>query len=152
MNGDGMPLRKAGKQERKGRARVWGLPAPSQENGGGKERRGLRRLLLSYFPKRLLPLAVAVTICAAPTASADPKPFGTTTTVQSQMGAVEATSFYEQYRDFGGLRLASVVRQQAMALEQTITIETVEFDTVDPAVFELPPEIRALRSDADPRR
>jgi hypothetical protein len=68
-----------------------------------------------------------------------------TMTVTTQMGAVPATSFFGQYRDFGGVLMASVVRQQVMMLEQTLTVDSVEFNSVDTAVFELPPEIRTLR-------
>jgi hypothetical protein len=41
--------------------------------------------------------------------------------------------------------MPTVTRQQVMGQEQAFTLTSVEFGNVDPAVFELPPEIRALR-------
>ena len=70
---------------------------------------------------------------------------GSTVTVVSPMGSIEAQIFYSDYRRFGELLIPTVTRQQLMGQEQAVTLTTVEFGKVDPAVFELPPEIRALR-------
>lgn len=70
---------------------------------------------------------------------------GSTINVVSPMGSVEAQVLYSDYRSFGNVRMPTVTRQQVMGQEQAFTLTTVEFDQVDPAVFELPPEIRALR-------
>jgi hypothetical protein len=70
---------------------------------------------------------------------------GSTVNVVSPMGSIEAQIFYSDYRSFGELRMPTVTRQQVMGQEQAFTLTSVEFGNVDPAVFELPPEIRALR-------
>lgn len=70
---------------------------------------------------------------------------GSTINVVSPMGSVEAQVFYSDYRSFGKLRMPTLTRQQVMGQEQAFTLTSVEFDKVDPEVFELPPEIRALR-------
>lgn len=62
---------------------------------------------------------------------------------ESPMGAVDITVLYRDYRQFGGLQLPTTTVQRLMGQEQMLRISNVEFDNVDPAVFELPPEIRA---------
>jgi hypothetical protein len=60
------------------------------------------------------------------------------------MGTFDVTNVLSDYKDFGGLRLATRSRQQMMGIEQVMTISSVEFDTVDAAAFALPPQIKAL--------
>lgn len=60
------------------------------------------------------------------------------------IGSVPTTTVLTDYRTFGDLLLPTTWRQRAMGAEQVVTIRRVEFDTVDPAVFALPPRIRAL--------
>lgn len=68
-----------------------------------------------------------------------------TVTVTSPMGQIDAIIFYDEYRDFEGIKLPTLTRQQLMGTEQTFQIRSVEFGRVDPAIFQLPPEIQALR-------
>jgi hypothetical protein len=63
---------------------------------------------------------------------------------ESPMGAIDVTVLVNDYKDFGGLRLPTRLVQQMMGAEQVLTITSVSFDAVDPSVFELPAEIRAL--------
>ncbi|MGH7552400.1 MAG: hypothetical protein ACREMQ_05175 [Longimicrobiales bacterium] len=70
---------------------------------------------------------------------------GGTVNVVSPMGNVEATVLYSDYKDFGPFKMPTVTRQQLMGQEQAVRITSVEFGKVDPAVFELPPEIQALK-------
>ena len=60
------------------------------------------------------------------------------------MGTFDVTNVLSDYKDFGGLRLATRSRQRMMGIEQVMTIGSVEFDTVDAAAFALPPPIKAL--------
>lgn len=67
-----------------------------------------------------------------------------TTTQESPMGSMQVTSLLGNYREFGGVRLPTRLRQQMMGQEQVLEIREVEFPPLDESVFELPPEIRAL--------
>jgi hypothetical protein len=57
---------------------------------------------------------------------------------------MEATTVVSDYKDFGGILGASRIVQSVMGMDQIITINTVEYETVDLAVFELPDEIKAM--------
>jgi outer membrane lipoprotein-sorting protein len=69
---------------------------------------------------------------------------GAEVTRESPMGPVKATHVTSDYKDFGGVKIASRVAQRLMGTEQVITISHVEFDKVDKSVFDLPPAIQAL--------
>jgi len=60
------------------------------------------------------------------------------------MGAVPMTNVASDYRKFGDLMHAATVKQIAMGAQIIMTITSVEYDKVDPAVFELPTAIKAL--------
>ena len=59
------------------------------------------------------------------------------------MGPLTLTKRHEEYGEFDGLKIPVRTVASMMGQEQTISIDHVEFDTVDPAVFELPAEIKA---------
>jgi hypothetical protein len=63
---------------------------------------------------------------------------------QSSMGVIDAVTLYDDYREFGGIRVATRISVQAMGMEQVLTMREVSFDDVPAATFELPAEIRAL--------
>lgn len=63
---------------------------------------------------------------------------------ESPMGTLDITVNMNDYKDFGGIKLPSRIVQQMMGAEQVMTITSVDYDGVDPAVFELPAEIKAL--------
>ena len=69
---------------------------------------------------------------------------GTTSTQESPMGSVQVTSLVSDYKDFGGVKYATRMRQQMMGQEQVMTVHSVEFDVVPPSAFEQPPAIQAL--------
>jgi hypothetical protein len=69
---------------------------------------------------------------------------GRIVTRESPMGTVTATSVETDYKKFGKLLLPTTVKQSVMGVQQVITIQTVEFDTVPPSAFEPPAEIKAL--------
>jgi hypothetical protein len=69
---------------------------------------------------------------------------GSITTRETPMGAITATAVETDYRKFGNLLHPATMKQQFGPIEQVMTIATVEYDTVQPAVFELPQAIKAL--------
>jgi len=60
------------------------------------------------------------------------------------MGEVETTQYQSDYKDFGGLKRPTTIRQDAMGQQVTIRLTGWEWDNVDPKELELPPEIKAL--------
>lgn len=69
---------------------------------------------------------------------------GTQTTVQTGMGPVEATTIRREYKPLGGLLVPTKSIQRANGQEFVITVLTSEANTVDPTIFELPAQIKAL--------
>ncbi|HYT65917.1 MAG TPA: hypothetical protein VEL51_05840 [Vicinamibacterales bacterium] len=65
-------------------------------------------------------------------------------TRESPMGTMTMTSIDGAYKKFGDLMQATIVTQKIMGVEQMITLISVEFDKVDPSVFEPPAAIKAL--------
>lgn len=72
---------------------------------------------------------------------------GSRITRDTPMGPVGITTILADYKDFGtGLKIPSRVTQRMMSgQELSFGIDSLEIDKVDPAVFELPPEIKALK-------
>jgi hypothetical protein len=62
----------------------------------------------------------------------------------SAMGEAEVTTLHSAYKDFGGIKRASVVTAQMMGQEARTTITSWEWDVVDPQDVELPPDVKAL--------
>jgi hypothetical protein len=71
---------------------------------------------------------------------------GTIRTQESPMGGVEAVSVMSDYRDFGGVMVATNIVQRVMGMEQIMTVDDIVYDAVDPSVFALPDEIKTLLS------
>lgn len=69
---------------------------------------------------------------------------GNIRTQEGPMGALEATTVVSDYQDFGGLLVPTRTTQRVMGMEQIFTISDVNYEPIDPAVFELPKEIQAL--------
>jgi hypothetical protein len=69
---------------------------------------------------------------------------GAIVTRESQMGPMTVTQVHSDYRKFGGMLLATTMKQTAMGVEQVLKITTVEFDNVSPSMFDLPAPIKAL--------
>ena len=72
---------------------------------------------------------------------------GNRVTRDSPMGSIGVTTILADYKDFGsGLKVPSRVTQRMMSgQELSFSIDSLELDKVDPAMFELPPEIKALK-------
>lgn len=64
--------------------------------------------------------------------------------MESSLGAMDATTLYEDYREFGGILLPTRIRIQAMGVEQVLRITSIEFGAVPDERFIPPPEIQAL--------
>jgi hypothetical protein len=69
---------------------------------------------------------------------------GSIATRETQMGTVTVSNVESGYKKFGALTQATVLTQKAMGVEQKITLDAVEYDKVDPAVFQPPAAIKAL--------
>lgn len=62
----------------------------------------------------------------------------------SQMGEMEVTQLLSDYKDFGGVRRATVTTLQMMGQEIRTTVTDWEWDTVKPEEMEPPADIKAL--------
>ena len=69
---------------------------------------------------------------------------GTVRKLESPMGTMEATNVVSEYQDIDGQKIAMKMKQSMMGMDQIITIKKAEFVPVDPTVFEVPKEIKAL--------
>lgn len=65
-------------------------------------------------------------------------------TRESPNGPLTLTQVTSDYKKFGALLQPSTLKQSTMGIEQIITVTSIEYDKVDPAVFELPGAIKAL--------
>lgn len=74
---------------------------------------------------------------------------GSTSKQETPMGEIEVTTMIDEYKDFNGLMMPTRMTQKMMGMEQVLTVETVEFDTVDESVFALPEEIEALTAEKE---
>lgn len=63
---------------------------------------------------------------------------------ESPMGAMEATTIVSEYKEFSGVLLPTRSVQRVMGVEQILSITSMEYDSVDASVFDLPEEIKAL--------
>src|SRR5690606_31488595 len=59
-------------------------------------------------------------------------------------GGVEVESYFHDYKAFGPVKMASRIVARAAGQEQILTIESVDYDAVDPAALRLPAEVQAL--------
>lgn len=69
---------------------------------------------------------------------------GSINTRKNPMGTIQMTTTLKDYKKYGPILQPSVLKQNAMGTDMTTTITSVEFDKVDPSVFELPAQIKAL--------
>ena len=69
---------------------------------------------------------------------------GSVNTRETPMGTVTITSTETDYRKFRKLLMPTTIKQRTIAIEQTVTISTVEYDNVPPGTFDPPAEIKAL--------
>jgi hypothetical protein len=69
---------------------------------------------------------------------------GSVATRETPMGPITATTFETGYKQFGKVKYPTRLRISTMGIEQVMTLNTIEHDTVDPNTFALPAPIKAL--------
>ncbi len=69
-------------------------------------------------------------------------------TLPTPMGDMPGTIVTGEYKDFGGILTPIKTTVTIMEVDRVITVQEVEYNNVDDAVFELPQEIRNLVSDS----
>jgi hypothetical protein len=69
---------------------------------------------------------------------------GRIATRETPMGTITGTSVESDYKKFGNILQATMVKNTMMGMQQVITIASIEYDTVPPTAFEPPAEIKAL--------
>ena len=61
------------------------------------------------------------------------------------MGTIEVTTFFDDWKEVGGLKTATRRRQQMMGQEQILTIDRLEFDRPeDIKAVEVPEQVKPL--------
>lgn len=63
---------------------------------------------------------------------------------KNQMGTITVTTALSDYKKFGAIMQPTTLTQSAMGAKVVMTITSVEANKVDPSVFELPAEIKAI--------
>ncbi|MBM3835823.1 MAG: hypothetical protein FJ403_21655 [Verrucomicrobia bacterium] len=69
---------------------------------------------------------------------------GFITTQESPVGPMTVTATSGEYKKFGDILVATKITQKVGPVEQSITINSVEFNKVPDSAFELPEQIKAL--------
>jgi hypothetical protein len=72
---------------------------------------------------------------------------GFVSTQESPLGAVTTTTLVTDYKRFGDLLMPSSILQKAAGVETVMTMEEMEFNTVDLKIFELPAEVKELATN-----
>jgi hypothetical protein len=68
-----------------------------------------------------------------------------TQTQESPMGAVQVTTLFDDWKEFGSLKSATKVRMQMLGQEQLLTVDRIEFDRPEDAkAVEVPEQIKPL--------
>ena len=69
---------------------------------------------------------------------------GAVVTREGPMGNMTVTSTVTDYKKFGNLMIPTTLKQSVNGIDIVMTLDTIELDTVDPAIFALPAEVKAL--------
>jgi len=70
---------------------------------------------------------------------------GTVQRQETAMGPIEVTTLASEWKEFGGLKVATQLRQQMMGQEQIIAIDRLEFDRPEDAkAVEVPEQVKPL--------
>lgn len=78
---------------------------------------------------------------------------GTEARRETPLGVVPMTTLAREYKQFGALRLPTVLVQKALGFEQVVTLASYEFNGVPPETFAIPARIKALiKSPGQPGR
>lgn len=68
-----------------------------------------------------------------------------TSRMESQMGTMETTSEFQDYRDFGGVKMPSRSVMSMAGQQMVVTLKEVDTSPIPETVYALPAEIRALQ-------
>ena len=71
-------------------------------------------------------------------------PRGMTMSVETQLGKLPVTTAFIEYREFDGIKLPVRTEATQAGAKLVTVFDSIVFDAVDPAAFELPNEIKAL--------
>ena len=69
---------------------------------------------------------------------------GAISTRDSPMGPIQSTMSWGDYKKFGKLLHPATTKVSAMNTQLIMVITSVEYGTVDPSVFAIPAQIKAL--------
>jgi hypothetical protein len=69
---------------------------------------------------------------------------GAIATRESPMGPMQGTTPYGEYKQFGPLRQPTSLKVTTLNVQMVLSILTLEYGNVDPAIFALPAQIKAL--------
>ena len=69
-------------------------------------------------------------------------------TVESSMGKLPSTTMMSDYKEFDGVKIATRTDIETMNIKEVLVVDSVDYKLIDPAIFNLPPEIKALVSGA----
>ena len=69
---------------------------------------------------------------------------GAITTRDSPMGPMQGTTSWSDYKKFGGLLQPVTTKVSVMSTEMVMAITSVEYGKVDPSMFAVPAQIKAL--------
>jgi len=69
---------------------------------------------------------------------------GAISTRDSPMGPMQSTTAWSDYRKFGSLLQPATTKVSVMSTQMILSITGVEYGTVDPSVFTVPAQIKAL--------
>jgi outer membrane lipoprotein-sorting protein len=70
---------------------------------------------------------------------------GLTSRTESEMGVMESTSMFHDYRDFSGVKMPTRTTVSVMGQEMVMTIKEMDTNPVPASQFALPAEIQALK-------
>jgi len=73
---------------------------------------------------------------------------GMSMTASTPMGELPVTVVTDEYKDFGGIKLATRTTTKVMGQVQVMTVDAVEWNSAKDSDFDLPAEIKALRDAA----
>lgn len=65
--------------------------------------------------------------------------------MESQAGTIESTQEFQDYRDFGGVKLPARTLMSMAGQQMVMTVKEVDTNPIPEATFALPAEIRALK-------
>lgn len=69
---------------------------------------------------------------------------GNQTKQETPQGALDVTTIFSDYKDFGGVKHATKTTQDLGIAKQVLTVDSIDYDKVEDKVFALPDQIKGL--------